>query len=397
MQDRSTHEERVDRANTKDSARAAGAVLGSLAVHSEKLLESILESLGSGVIVTDHDGKFLLFNSAAEKILGLGASDAKPEDWARTYGLYQADKRTLLTEDQNPLVRAMRGESVDKVEVFVRNKNIPLGAWCSINGRPLREGTDTDESASRGGVIVVEDVTVTKKLSDELSRSNKDLQQFAYVAAHDLQEPIRTIIGFGDLLHARLESAMDEKSKDQFGRIINAARRMQSLITALLLFARVETRAKAPELCDCNAALAEVLHDMHSVISSTGATIQSDKLPTIIAEPYQIRQVFQNLLSNALKYKGSKDPVVLVKTRFDGTFHHFSLTDNGMGMEMKYSERIFLIFQRLHSKNQYEGAGVGLSLCKRIIERHGGEIWVDSKPGEGSTFFFTLPAYNIEE
>jgi light-regulated signal transduction histidine kinase (bacteriophytochrome) len=366
--------------------RSSSFVKGSK-LQSEELLESILESIGSGVIVTDSTGRFLLFNSMASKILGIGATDAKSGCWAETYGFYQSDKKTLMPESEIPLVRAMRGESFDKVEIFVRNEHVPWGIWCSATGRPLRDKSDT----SSGGVVVFDDITMQKRLSDELMRSNKDLQQFAYVAAHDLQEPIRTIIGFGDLLSVRLEGLLDDKSKDHFNRVIKAARRMQNLITALLAFARVETRAKPAEVCDCNAALKDALGDLHSVITAAGGEINFETLPTIFAERTQITQLFQNLISNSLKYKSDKPPVIDIKVKA-GDMHLFSLADNGIGFDMRYAERIFLIFQRLHSKTEYEGAGVGLSLCKRIVERHGGEIWVESTPGEGSTFYFTLPS-----
>lgn len=361
--------------------------------HSVELLESILESVGSGVIVANTRGEILLFNAMASKILGLSATTAHPVQWPAVYGLFQADRKSLLCEEDNPMLRAINGESVDKLELYVRNRAVPWGLWCSVNARPLidKEGIKT------GGVLVLEDITEKKKLSEELARSNKDLQQFAYVAAHDLQEPIRSIIGFSEILEARLKDTLDEKSEDQFKRVLAAAKRMQKLIGALLAFARVETRAKAPEPCDCNEALADAIADLSSTIEKTGASVTSEALPEILADQTQITQLFQNLIANSLKYRSAETPVINIKVSSNEQAHTFAVSDNGMGIDMRFAERIFIIFQRLHNKTEYEGAGVGLALCKKIVERHHGEIWLESEPGKGATFYFSIPVLRRSE
>jgi PAS domain S-box-containing protein len=378
--------------NGSNSIKDIGTVSGldvAPELHTKELLEAILSSIGSGVMVCNSEGKFLLFNEMATQILGLGATTAPPENWAQFYGLYQADKKTLLKEEQIPLVRAMNGETVDKIQVYVRNRGVPSGIWCSVNARPLVSLT----GERVGGVVVFEDITKRKVLADEVARSNRDLQQFAYAAAHDLQEPIRSIVGFTDLLIARLQNTLDEKSADQLKRVHAAAQRMQGLINALLAFARIETRSKPPEPCNCTRILDEVIANMHGTITQTGASIETDDLPTVVADKSQITQLFQNLISNALKYKKESEAprVTITSSRVPGA-HQFAITDNGIGIDMTYAEKIFVIFQRLHTKEEFPGSGVGLALCKKIVERHGGEIWLKSEPNKGSTFFFTLPA-----
>jgi light-regulated signal transduction histidine kinase (bacteriophytochrome) len=356
-------------------------------VHSKELLECILESIGLGVIVTDKSGRFSLVNSAARTSLGMDGIDSTAAEWCRTYGLFQADGQTPLPDEENPLLIALGGASVDKLAVFVRNDKLATGAWCRVNARPLL----SDREEQVGAVIVIEDFTEQKILADELSRSNRDLQQFAYVAAHDLQEPLRSITGFAELLQQRLGSAVDEKSADYLSRVVASAKRMQVLIRALLLFARVETRAKSAEALDCNDVVQDAIADLSSTIRKSGATIEVEQLPRIVGDASQLAQLFRNLIENAMKYRSEETPHVKISADIDGAFHRFKVSDNGIGIDMQYADRIFILFQRLHTRETYEGVGVGLSICKKIVERHGGRIWVESSPNQGSTFFFTIP------
>jgi signal transduction histidine kinase len=355
--------------------------------HSKELLECILESIGLGVIVTDKSGRFSLVNSAARADLGMDGTDSTAAEWCRTYGLYQADAQTPLSDEENPLLLALAGASVDKLTIFVRNQKLPTGAWCRVNARPLL----SEPGEQVGAVIVIEDFTEQKILSDELSRSNRDLQQFAYVAAHDLQEPLRSITGFAELLQQRLGSAIDEKSADYLSRVVASAKRMQVLIRALLLFARVETRAKTVEALDCSEVVQDAIADLTATIRKNGATIEVEQMPRIVGDASQLAQLFRNLIENAIKYHSEETPHIRISADIEGPFHLFKVSDNGIGIDMQYADRIFVLFQRLHSREAYEGVGVGLSICKKIVERHGGRIWVESNPTRGSTFLFTIP------
>lgn len=358
--------------------------------NSKQVLDSILNSIGSAIIVSDLSGKFLTFNPAAEKLFGVGATINAQDKWAEVYGMYDADGQTRLTEDAFPLVRAMRGESVDGLRMYIKNEKMVDGLWVSVNIRPLKDST----GCTTGGVIVIDDITNQIKLEQELRRSNSDLQQFAAVAAHDLQEPLRTVTSFLELFAARNKEGIDEKSVRYMAFIQDGVKRMQILIDDLLTYSRIQTRAKPFEPVDCNGLLNEVISNLNTAIKSSGATIEVEPLPVVKADREQLKQVFQNLLSNALKFKRDDDPPrVQVKARTTAAGNAcFSVSDNGIGIKPEYYERIFGIFQRLHSIETYPGSGIGLSICKRVVERHNGVVSVESEPGKGTTFSFTLGA-----
>lgn len=354
--------------------------------HSNELLEAILQGIGAGIIVINEKGKCLLSNAAATELLGninLQYLDATKEELS---GFYCADKETPLNDSNGPFSKAMKGENVEKEEFFVRNSQYPFGAWFSYNVRPLKIEDDT----INGGVIIIEDITERRKLADEVARSNRDLQQFAYVAAHDLQEPLRTVTGFGELLAKNIEETDNDKAKDHLRRIIAASRRMQTLISALLSYARIETRAKAPEHCDTDSIVQDVVADLNDSIEKAEANLVVGKLPEVMADSSQLSQVFRNLIGNSLKYR-KENPRIEISAATDRHYHHFCVKDNGIGIDSRFANRVFVIFQRLHNKSQYEGVGIGLSLCKKIIEHHGGKIWIQSPPDQGTEIHFTLP------
>jgi PAS domain S-box-containing protein len=228
--------------------------------------------------------------------------------------------------------------------------------------------------------------------ADRLELSNRELQDFASVAAHDLQEPLRKIMAFGDRLATRYSKELDEEGRDFLERMLTSAKRMRRLIEDLLTYSRVTTKAKPFEATNLNEVLKEVLSDLEIRIEQTGADIQVAKLPLIDADALQMRQLFQNLLGNAMKFhRPGVKPEIRVDAKVEGGSCTFSVADNGIGFEEKYLDRIFTIFQRLHGRQEYEGTGVGLAVCRRIAERHGGSITAKSTLGEGATFLVTLP------
>ncbi|MCL5098527.1 MAG: ATP-binding protein [Candidatus Omnitrophica bacterium] len=230
-----------------------------------------------------------------------------------------------------------------------------------------------------------------RKTAAELARSNQDLEQFAYVASHDLQEPLRAVAGFLSLLERRCRHELDEKSHEYIAGAVGGVTRMQSLINALLSYSRID-RGKAYVPVDVRAALDNALANLHTSIEEANAVISSCPLPTVTGDAIQLTQLFQNLISNAVKFRGSAQPEIQISARLESGFWRFEVRDNGIGIDPHYASRIFLIFQRLHNRNKYPGTGIGLSICKKIVERHGGTIWLDPKPGPGATFCFTLPA-----
>jgi signal transduction histidine kinase len=225
----------------------------------------------------------------------------------------------------------------------------------------------------------------------ELTRSNTDLQQFAYVASHDLQEPLRMVASYTQLLAKRYKGALDTDADEFIGYAVDGANRMQQLIKDLLAYSRVTTHYTAFEPVDSTRALQAALDNLQMARDKEQVVVTHDPLPTVVADGTQLTQLFQNLLSNAIKFHGAAPPRVHVSAERHETAWLFSVRDNGIGLEPQYAERIFVIFQRLHGAGDYAGTGIGLALCKKIVERHGGRIWVDSQLGHGATFSFTVP------
>jgi signal transduction histidine kinase len=232
---------------------------------------------------------------------------------------------------------------------------------------------------------------LVKNRTEELSRSNKDLEQFAYVASHDLQEPLRAVSGFVELLRRNLDKSLSEKTNEYMNFSIDGAKRMQSLINGLLEYSRIGTQGRKPQKVNSKEVLDEALARLHASIGESGAKITADDLPTVYFDDMQLMRLFQNLIGNAIKFHSDQPPQIHVSAVRQDTAWRFAVRDNGIGIEPQYAERIFMIFQRLHTRKAYPGTGIGLSICKKIIERHGGKIWVESAQGQGSTFYFTVP------
>ena len=230
-----------------------------------------------------------------------------------------------------------------------------------------------------------------RKSTEELARSNRSLEQFAIVVSHDLQEPLRTVTGFVQLLQKKYANQPDADASTWIEFTLGGARRMEALIKDLLAYARVGTRGQQPVLIDAGAVLGQALENLHESIQETGAEITHSELPAVQADPSQLAQLFQNLLGNAMKFRGEAPPKVHVDARREGKAWRFSVSDNGIGIDPKFQDQIFEVFRRLHNRQQYEGTGIGLAICKKIVDRHGGRIWVESQPGQGATFSFTLP------
>jgi light-regulated signal transduction histidine kinase (bacteriophytochrome) len=232
---------------------------------------------------------------------------------------------------------------------------------------------------------------VLQESATELQRSNSELEQFAYIASHDLQEPLRKVASFSQLLQRRYAGQLDARADQYIEFAVDGAKRMQALINDLLAYSRVGRSAREPVLVSSDAALTQARANLTDLIEETGATVETGHLPLVLAELPLLIAVFQNLLSNSLKFSGEKPPRIVITVRRDEPFWRFSFSDNGLGVDPEYAERIFVIFQRLHERTAYQGTGIGLSMTRKIIEYFGGQIWLDTAYTDGARFLFTLP------
>lgn len=281
------------------------------------------------------------------------------------------------------------GRVVKKAAEFLMEAISPF----EMTHRSFQESNATLRELNEGLERRVEERTAElREKTEELEHSNAELRQFAYVASHDLQEPLRMISSYTQLLARRYKDRLDEDAREFIDYAVDGANRMQDLINDLLQYSRLGTRDIEFASIDSGKVLGLALADLRFAIEECGARVEHGTLPTVMGDERQLVQLFQNLIGNALKYrKKGQPPRVRVKARRGDGEWIFSVSDNGIGIEPQYAERIFVIFQRLHGRGEYAGTGIGLAICKRIVERHGGRIWMESEPGAGSKFWFTIP------
>ena len=249
----------------------------------------------------------------------------------------------------------------------------------------------------------IRDITERRRLEKlaveriaELARSNDELAQFGYVASHDLQEPLRAVASCVQLLKKRYGGQLDARADEFIDHSVAGIKRMETLINDLLAYSRVASQAQPLVKTDCGAVVDTALANLGVAIAESGAVVTHDVLPVVDADPTQLAQVFQNLIGNAIKFRGERAPVIHIGVGTSPEQWTLSVTDNGIGIDPQYFERVFVVFQRLHTRTEYQGTGIGLAICKKIVERHGGRIWVESAPGAGTAFRFTLPTKNSQ-
>jgi len=357
----------------------------------EELNRFFTLSLDMMCIIGD-DGYFKRINPAFEDVLGY----TRDELFSKPYHefIHPEDKEKTLTE-----VTKMINEGT---KLTIENRCIRKDgtyrwlAWKSVPVEKMRYASATDITEQKIAAEQIKKMNQELELrvqrrTSELKRSNEELQQFAYVASHDLQEPLRMVASYMQLLERKYKGKLDEKADMYIGFAVDGASRMKALINDLLNFSRVDSKAKTLAPTDFNVTLEEVMQNLKEAIKENKAKIIVEgTLPTIIAESSQMIQLFQNFISNAIKFKGDNIPEIRVSAEEQPAHWVFKIKDNGIGIEKEYWDRIFVIFQRLNNRVEYPGTGIGLAICKKIVERHGGKIWLESETGKGTTFFFTI-------
>jgi PAS domain S-box-containing protein len=356
-------------------------------ITAARAAREILQTMADALFVIDSGGRIRVINGAVTSLLGYRDSDiiGRSIDTLEPHDLDDTISRTL-----GELSR--RGPIRDQERIFRDHNGRKVDVSVSIS--PISQ-----HDVQSGAVVIARDIRERKEADEELrqfakrlEQSNRELEDFAYVASHDLQEPLRKIQAFGDLLESKHAASLPPQARDYINRMRSAAKRMGVLINDLLTFSRVTTKGQPFVSVNLDQIAHEVAHDLEVRLHDVGGHIYIGELPSIEADPLQMRQLLQNLAGNALKFhRPGVPPLVRIDAAISDSRCRLTVDDNGIGFEEKYAERIFTMFERLHGRGEYEGTGIGLAICRRIAERHGGTIEAHSKPGEGSTFTVALP------
>jgi PAS domain S-box-containing protein len=405
ISERKATEEKLAGQTEELTRQAEELIRSQQALETQKLvLQSVLDSMEEGLVAADEQGKFIIWNPAAARIVGLGGANVPPEEWGSHYGAYLSDTITPFPTDQNPLVRAIRGE-VCSAEIFIRNPNLEQGVWIESNGAPLRD----KNGALRGGVVAFRDITQKKaaeleirKLNEsleeriaqrtaQLETANRELESFSYSVSHDLRAPLRRILGFAGAFMEEFSATLDPQALHYVQRIQEGIQRMNLLVNELLNLARTGQRSLRVELTALNSVVEEIISLLAAETAGRDVQWKIGSLPSLECDSVLVRQIFQNLLSNAIKYSRPRPHAIIEigHTQEKGQQVIF-VRDNGVGFNMQYADKLFGVFQRLHRDEDFEGTGVGLATVHRIVQKHGGRIWAEAELDRGAIFYFTL-------
>jgi len=360
---------------------------------SEALFRASFELASSGIAHVDLSGRFMRVNRRLTEILGYPQDELIGRSVKEVS--YVEDRN--LTDGARARVRAGELESVRFEKRYVRKSgtvvwvNLGVALVRDRNGTPLYEIAMFDDITERKQAEAA-----LREAHEELKRSNSELEQFAYVASHDLQEPLRMVSSYTQLLGRRYGEKLDADAREFMAYIVDGAARMRQLIEDLLAYSRVGTKGRDFRPVEIEKPLRRAIGNLKAAIEESGASVTYDPLPTLPADELQLAQLFQNLMGNALKFRSASVPRIHIGVSDRGDAFEFAVRDNGIGIEPQYFERIFMVFQRLHNKGEYPGTGIGLAICKKVVERHGGQIRVESRLGEGSAFIFTLRKHQKE-
>lgn len=362
---------------------------------SEERFRAIFEQAAVGIAKTTLGGQFIRVNPGFCQIVRYAESELLQKNWqAITHpDDIEADREyvsSLLSGNIQTFSLEKRLVCKDRA---VRWANVTVSAMRDANGTPQYLVCAIEDISQRKLVqeLLQASLDTQTRYAQELTRSNAELEQFSYVASHDLQAPLSTIAGYAQLLEKRCHNQLDAQGNKFIRNIVNSCGRMQALIDDLLEYSRVGRSEKPFDLIDCNLVFEDACANLQLAIRQERASVTRGDLPRVRGDSFQLLQLFQNLIGNAIKYRSSEAPMVHVGASRQGDSWVFSVQDNGIGIAEQYHPRIFQLFQRLHSQKQYSGTGIGLAICQRIVERHGGRLWVESEPNRGSTFYFSIP------
>jgi PAS domain S-box-containing protein len=363
-------------------------------------LENIIDSIPGLVFYKDTKNRYIRVNKyicdahkmSKKQLEGLNLNDLYPREQAQAY--YEDDLEVIRSRQSKINIDEPWGNrwvSTSKIPYLNETGEVigVIGVSMDVTERKLDE-EELKKHRDHLEELVNERTRELDNAIIGLKRSNQELEQFAYVASHDLQEPLRMVSSYTQLLERRYKDQLDQDAKDFIFYAVDGANRMQHLINDLLDYSRVTTRGKPFVKLDLSTVLAHAIANLQKKIQETGAMIVNDDLPFVYGDELQLVRVFQNLLDNALKFTGTDPPRINITAKTIDDKIQISIADNGIGIDKIYTERVFTIFQRLHNKIEYPGTGIGLAICKRTVERHGGKIWFESEPGKGTTFCFTL-------
>ncbi|MBE9187618.1 PAS domain S-box protein [Microcoleus sp. LEGE 07076] len=353
---------------------------------SEFKYRQIVELAEEGIWVVDSNARTTYVNHAMARMLGYSELEMFGKPLWEFMDEPEKQQALALSEGRNQGI-------VEQHEFKFKTKD-GKGIWTYLSASPVLD----EQGNMLSCCALVYNITSRKEseqqmlqLTEELKRSNEELEQFAYAASHDLQEPLRAVTSYAQLLAQRYQGNLDAKANKYINYIVDGSTRMQQLINDLLAYSRLGTRGKEFEPADGNAAVKQSLFNLQIAIAETKAAITCEAMPTVMADEFQLVQLFQNLVANGIKFCREDIPLIHIAACRQDSEWVFSVRDNGIGIAPQYADRIFIIFCRLHGRREYSGTGIGLAMCKRIVERHGGRIWVESQEGKGATFFFTIP------